>query len=619
MILFILSFVAGVLTILAPCTLPLLPVIVGSSVSGSSDPNDKKGNYSKAFTIAASLGISIILFTFVLKVSTLFINIPQTVWEVVSGVIIVIFGLVGLFPTIWEKVPFISAMNRSSNKMLAEGYKKKSFWGDVIIGASLGPVFSTCSPTYFVILATVLPQSFLLGLVDLIAYAVGLSGMLLLVAFLGQKLVNRIGTLSDSNGLFKRGLGALFIIIGLLVMFGVDKIIEAKLLSSGLFDITRVEQSLLSFNDKSNSGGGPSNDITFNQDATTSDPLINDQSMSSTTASSTNDQSTVVPTKPATSVIKTQSHGPKAPELVSPNGYINTGGQPITISQFKGKKVILLDIWTYSCINCQRTLPYVEAWYEKYKDMGLEVIGLHTPEFAFEKVQKNVEDAVKRLGITYPVVLDNEYQTWNAYGNQYWPRKYLINENGEIIYNHIGEGEYDITEKEIQKALAELNGGGNVPTGTTVPTNAISYTSDKVGSPETYFGSGRNVFLANGTPQQAGTQTLTFPDKSSMVSNKLYLEGTWNFTQEYAQNTGSAKVMFKYNTKNVYFVASSDKSQDSNKVVTVTVLKDGVKVNTVSISENKLYTLIEGSDYGEHTLELDIEGGGLDAFTFTFG
>src|SRR3989338_3982296 len=142
-----------------------------------------------------------------------------------------------------------------------------------------------------------------------------------------------------------------------------------------------------------------------------------------------------------------------AKEISTPDGFINTDN--ITIGELVGKKVVLLDIWTYSCINCQRTLPYLKAWHGKYKDKGLVIIGLHTPEFEFEKIYDNVRAAVQKFGITYPVVLDNDYSTWRAYRNQYWPRKYLIDIDGYIAYDHIGEGGYEETERQIQKALEE--------------------------------------------------------------------------------------------------------------------------------------------------------------------
>jgi cytochrome c biogenesis protein CcdA/thiol-disulfide isomerase/thioredoxin len=573
MILLILSFVAGVLTVLAPCVLPLLPVIVGGSLSGAADRK-------KAVTISASLGLSVILFTFILKASTAAISIPQETWSYVSGGIIVLFGLASLFPGAWERIPGMARLAGRSNGLLGAGYRKKSFWGDVIIGASLGPVFSTCSPTYFVILATVLPQSFLLGTIDLLAYAAGLSIMLLLIAFLGQKIVGRLGGISDTHGIFRRSLGGLFILLGIAIVFGADRKFEAYLLDGRIFDITRVEQKLLSLN-SSQPGGTPSlTGADIRTAAATTSPLFQ------------------------------ASHGPKAPELADPSGFINTDGKPITLSQFKGKNVVLLDVWTYSCINCQRTLPYVIEWSKKYKDKGLVVIGLHTPEFAFEKVQKNVEDAVKRLGIPYPVVMDNDYATWNAYGNQYWPRKYLINENGEIIYDHIGEGNYDETELAIQDALSELN-KSKVSDPVNVPAGAISFDPAQVQSPETYFGASRNGYLANGAQGSVGVQTLSVPAR--IESNALYLGGRWNFAPEYAATAGPAKIIFTYSAKNVYMVASA------GVPVEVTILKDGVKQKSATIGENRLYTIIEGDSYGTHTLEIDVPSGGLQAFTFTFG
>ncbi len=575
MILFILSFVAGILTVLAPCTLPLLPIIVGSTVAGV--PSKKK-----VFTITISLGVSIVLFTLLLKVSSALISVPQEVWGYISGTIIIVFGLITLFPNLWESLSFVSKLNVDSNRLLAVGYKKESFWGNVIIGASLGPVFSSCSPTYFLILATVLPQSFALGLADLFVYAIGLSGTLILVAFASQKLILKLGGISDTHGLFRKSLGVVFIIVGVLILFGIDKKIQASLLAGGIFDITRVEQSLLKFNE-------PKSSI----DYTNQDESVSEKNSTSTTKR-----------------VFQKTRGPNAPELVSPNGYINTEGEPITLAQYKGKKVVLLDIWTYTCINCQRTIPYVESWYEKYKDEGLVVIGLHTPEFAFEKVKSNVEKAVREFGITYPVVMDNNYLTWSAYGNQYWPRKYLISGDGEIVYDHIGEGNYEETEKAIQRALSELN-QKDMDTGVTAPKNVISVEQSKVQSPESYFGSNRNEYFGNGKPAKDGIQTLTVPQ--TIQKNLFYLDGTWNFSPEYAMANSVGKIIFKYNAKNVYIVASSEKG------VNVTVLKDGKKESTFEVKENRLYDVIKGEDYGEHTLEINFNEPGLTIFAFTFG
>ena len=233
----VISFLAGVLTVLAPCILPLLPVVIGAGASGRSR--------ATPYIVIASLGVSIIAFTFLLKVSTAFITIPPYVWTYLSGGILIGFGLILSFPTLWENLPGLAKLSGRSNKLVGTGYQKKTIWGDMLIGAALGPVFSTCSPTYFVILATVLPASFLLGTVYLLAYVFGLSLILLLIALLGQSFANLLTQFSDSKGWLKKSLGILFIVIGLLIMLGLDKKIEIKILDSGYFDVTKVEQKLL--------------------------------------------------------------------------------------------------------------------------------------------------------------------------------------------------------------------------------------------------------------------------------------------------------------------------------------------------------------------------------------
>ncbi len=316
---------------------------------------------------------------------------------------------------------------------------------------------------------------------------------------------------------------------------------------------------------------------------------------------------------------------PRAKEFVQPSGFINTG--PFKLSSVVGNKVVLIDFWTYSCINCERTIPYLNAWYQKYKNLGFTIVGVHTPEFDFEKVHDNVAKAVQQYGVQYPVVQDNDRGTWNAYENNYWPREYLIDIDGFIVHDKIGEGDYADTEKAIQKALQErsdaLGLNLKIPTDIASPIAAISMDESQIASKETYFGSARNQYLGNGSQGVAGSQTLSTP--SSISPNTLYLDGTWNFQDQYAENTSpTAKIIYKYQAKNVYFVASSKNG------VKAKILIDGAPIGalhgsdvasdgTVTIKDNRLYDLVKGSDYGTHTLEIDIEGSGLDAYTFTFG
>ncbi len=552
--LLIISFVAGILTVLAPCILPLLPVIVGRSLT------DSTLSKRRLFVVVVSLGLSIILFTLLLKASTLFIDIPQDFWKYFSGGIIFIFGLVSLFPDLWDNLSITSVISQKSNAVLAEGFKKDNIWGDIIVGASLGPIFSACSPTYFVILATVLPVSVSLGILYLFTFSFGLGVALVFVALIGQKVVNKLGIVSDPRGWFKRIMGLIFIIVAIGIVTGYDKKLQISILNAGFLDVTKIEQKLL---DKKTDTGEPVSAGNINE------------------------------TNFLTIAQKSKNYK-VAPDLSSIDGYINTDSLPVTIAQYKGKKVVLLDIWTYSCINCQRTIPYLNSWYKTYEDKGLVIIGLHTPEFAFEKVQSNVEEAVKKYGIKYPVVLDNDFSTWNAYENRYWPRKYLIDIDGFIVYDHAGEGDYDVTEKAIQKALLERNArvgtGAVVPTTVSAPNDIMPVVPGKVGSPEIYFGSSRS-------------------NKADGVS----LLGSWDFTSEYALNTGEASITYAYDAKNVYFVGGSKDGVD------VEIYKDGVLLKTVTIKALQLYTLIEGDSYGKHILQMKIKGSGLQAFTFTFG
>jgi thiol-disulfide isomerase/thioredoxin len=317
---------------------------------------------------------------------------------------------------------------------------------------------------------------------------------------------------------------------------------------------------------------------------------------------------------------------PPAVELIPGGQFINS--QPFKLKDLIGKKVILIDFWTYTCINCLRAAPYVNAWYSKYKDAGLVIVGVHSPEFDFEKDYNNVQSAVKnQYHIEYPVVQDNNHATWDAYQNQYWPAEYLIDIDGYIIDTHFGEGSYDQTEAKIQAALKErdqvLGLPDTIPSGIVNPLEVITVSNSGVQSPETYFGAARNEYLGNGTQGTVGAQQLTAP--STIQSNALYLDGTWNFQNEYAENTlAGAKITYKYNAKNVYFVGTA------SKPVKVTVLLDGKPISagrgsdvsadgTVTIQENRLYKLVEGSDYGEHTLEIIVNNPGLQAYTFTFG
>ena len=311
-------------------------------------------------------------------------------------------------------------------------------------------------------------------------------------------------------------------------------------------------------------------------------------------------------------------------EIVEPTGFVNTDGEPVTISQYVGEKVILLDIMTYSCINCQRTFPYVTGWYEKYQDDGLIVIGIHTPEFAFEREIENVERAMQQHGITFPVVLDNEYATWRAYGNRFWPRKYLIDIHGNIVYDHIGEGAYEETETKIQELLlerAQVLGEDTSGLNTSLLSDTIENNRSQASSPETYFGAKRNKYLANGEPHTLGVQEYSVPEELEL--NKLYLHGVWDITEEAAASVTNASVFYKYKGKHVFIVAESDNGgrfevwQDGELVSEQA--GDSIENGSVYVGASSLYKLIRNSEPEEHVLELRVIEGNVSFFAFTFG
>jgi thiol-disulfide isomerase/thioredoxin len=318
----------------------------------------------------------------------------------------------------------------------------------------------------------------------------------------------------------------------------------------------------------------------------------------------------------------------RAKEITNPSGFVNTNGKPVKIADYVGKKVILLDIMTYSCINCIRTYPYINDWYSKYEDKGLIVIGIHTPEFDFEKVQSNVEAAMKKYGIKFPVVLDNDYGTWSAYKNLYWPRKYLIDIDGFVRYDHIGEGGYAETEeiiKDLLKDRAEVL-GVTVDLNTTVTTGALERQSFGQ-SPETYLGSARNEFLANGTPGASGTKTFSVPSKLS--TSKLYLDGTWNVGPQYAESVdGSAAIVYSFSAKKVFLVMSADTPTEAEILIdgkSVSALEKGEDVKMVgdkgivTVSDSRLYSLYAAGESSTHTITIRAGAKGLKAFAFTFG
>jgi cytochrome c biogenesis protein CcdA/thiol-disulfide isomerase/thioredoxin len=581
MSLLLLSFFAGILTVFAPCVFTLLPVIIGGSLTNK--------NKLRPFIITVSLAISIIIFTLLLKVSTLFVNLDPNFLKYLSGGIIVIFGLISLFPGIWDKVSIGLGLSKNSDSLLEAANQKEGISGAILLGMALGPVFSSCSPTYALIVATILPVDIFTGMLNIVVYAIGLSLIMLLIAFYGRSFVKKFKWAANPSGWFKRGLGVIFIIVGLSIITGFDKQAQVFLADKTNFNTSQFEQALIS-------------------------KTIGNQ---------------VLDTKNILNVTTIA----QAPEFSGIQGWINSTGE--TKQSLKGK-VVLVDFWTYSCINCIRTTPYLTKWYETYKQQGFEIVGIHAPEFSFEKKIENVQKAITERGITYPVGLDNDFKTWNAFGNTAWPGEYLIDKDGNIRRIHLGEGEYDKTEEAIRILLKD--NGKNIDNikmveGSVNKSNNISSNQ----TDETYLGYSRQDKFAN-RPQMISEQgynkVVYYNEKANIDANNWSLSGYWTVENEnIISQSDDSKLKIKFNAKQVYLVmgkgdiVAPDTTQNaisnttSNVTVKINTKYPGQDVNSkseIELKDYRLYRLVNAPEFqNDGELELIVpKGVKLNVFTF---
>jgi cytochrome c biogenesis protein CcdA/thiol-disulfide isomerase/thioredoxin len=575
MLLLLTSFLAGILTVFAPCVLILLPVIVGSSLATDTD---KKADRLKPYIISISLGISVLLFTLLLKASTVLINVDPQVWKTISGGIVVLLGLSLFFPLLWAKLSARIGLERGTNRLLARTSKKSGIAGYILTGAALGPVFSACSPVYALILATVLPVNLGLGLIYMTLYAAGLSLALLAIAIGGRRLTKRLNWTAKPNGWFRRSLAILLIVVGLAVITGADKKVQTWILVHIPFSSTKLEEKLI-----------PANKTRYS---------INTQGTEKTMFNVEN---------PYT-----------APEIKGIQDWINS--DPLTLASLRGK-VVLIDFWTYSCINCQRTQPYLNMWYDKYKNDGFVIIGAHAPEFAFEKVPENVRKAVKEANIKYPVALDNDFTTWNAYKNQFWPAKYLIDKDGQVRYTHFGEGNYDETESAIQTLLKES--GHNITDSIDRNNGAVPVQSGQ--TPETYLSYERGQRFAN-TEQFKQDQTVNYTLVDKLHEHEWSLGGNWIIgAKESVASSDSSVLRVNFTAKEVYLVMNGP----TDKPVTLKLNGQSVNLRAnggsdvgadgqVHLNGARLYRLIKLTQFTKNQV-LDItvpKGTTINAFTF---
>ncbi|VVC02404.1 Thiol-disulfide oxidoreductase ResA [uncultured archaeon] len=321
-----------------------------------------------------------------------------------------------------------------------------------------------------------------------------------------------------------------------------------------------------------------------------------------------------------------EAHFQRAPVWSSYEGVINGPNGDSLSSSDLGGKVYLLDFWTYSCINCIRTLPYIESWQQRYGPQGLVIVGIHSPEFDFEKNRTNVEAAIKRFNLTTIDVLDGEHRIWNAWGNAYWPNKFLIDGDGFIRYNRIGEGGYDETEAAIRALLAERNNSmPSSPMAAPVLTSIDKIDFSQVGTPELYLGGNfRRAPLGNAPVTFITGAQSVFSPSDSLTPNLAYLNGTWSDEGDglrLVSDTGD--ILLNYRAKDVHLVAEAGASGPTSAMAYVdNILQRGPDADasgSVSFGPSRLYSMTSASDYGARTLRIHITGAGLKAYSFTFG
>lgn len=566
LLLILFSFIAGFITILSPCILPILPIVLSGSLNGG---------HRRPIGIVVGFVLSFTLFTLFLSAIVKATGISPDLLRSFSVLIILFFGATLLLPNfqvLMEKV-----FTRLAGSVSGKVSQGSGFWGGVLLGLSLGLVWTPCVGPIIASVITLAATSSVNGSAILItfAYSIGTAIPMFAITYGGRTLLQKVPWLLRNTGNIQKAFGVLMILVAIGIFFNLDRKFQTIVL------------------DKLPQYGAGLTKIEDNQ--AVKDQLEKVREDKSGLDLSTNMAAT-------------------APDFIAGGVWFNS--PPLTIKALQGK-VVLIDFWTYTCINCIRTFPYLKSWYSKYEKDGFVIVGVHTPEFAFEKDSNNVRDAISDFEIKYPVMQDNDYATWSAYRNRYWPAHYLLDKNGKIRYTHFGEGEYDKTEEMIQKLLKEA--GADIK-------DKISNQTYEIESrtPETYLGYARMQGLASPeNPSRDTKSTYTIP--KTLASNSFAFGGNWTINEEMATGEEGSVIEYKFSAKNVYLVMNPIGS-----TAKATIFLDGKQISsndggkdvidgTTAVDSNRLYELVKLQTPGEHTLRIKIVEGKVSAFAFTFG
>ena len=557
------GFVAGIVCGISPCILPVLPVIL---VAGATTPGTAPSLKSRARPLAVVGGLVLSFSLLILagsEIISLF-HLPQDFLRDAGIALLILVGLGFIFP------PLAALLERPFARVGSRQPSGKA--GGFVLGLGLGVLFVPCAGPVLAAI-TVVGATHQVGLTAVfltIAFAAGAAVPLLAVALAGNELTKRVKMLRESGPRLRQVSGVILIGMALAIGLNVFAALQRDVPGYTSALQNRIEGSATVRQELGNLTGNGRTSLASCKSATTG--LV--------------------------------SCG-KAPAFKGITAWLNTpGGKPLTLAGLRGK-VVLVDFWTYSCINCQRTLPHVESWYKTYAKDGFVVVGVHTPEFAFEHVVSNVRTESAQLGVHYPIAIDNSYDTWNAYDNEYWPADYLIDANGIVRHIGFGEGDYSGTESLIRQLLTDAHPGVSLPRPTDVPNK----TPTAAISPETYVGYSRLQYLlpddnvARDTPA-----TYQFPP--SLPAGGLGLSGTWTDHAQEATAGPNAQLELGFQADDVYLVLGG--------TGTLEVSINGVHSKTIDVSGiPKLYTLFHGS-LADATLLLKASPG-IKAYDFTFG
>jgi cytochrome c biogenesis protein CcdA/thiol-disulfide isomerase/thioredoxin len=571
------AFVAGAATALSPCVLPVLPVALSAGVTGG-----RRRPLGVVTGLALSFAFATVALVYVIDA----LGLPGDLLRNLAIVVLLGFGISLLVPAVSARIEaWVSRIAPAPKAGAGDG-----FGSGLLLGASLGFVYAPCAgPILAGVITVSASQSFTAGrLAVALSYAAGSAVVLYFLLLGGRKLIAR---LAPQAGRLQMATGAVMVIVALLMAGDYDTRFQTAIAS----DLPAVLVN-------------PTKDLEEGEDVR--EELTDLRSIHSGIGSH-------APSGGERKGGKLPVLG-VAPEFADTGQWFNTpGDRSLTLRGLRGR-VVLIDFWTYTCINCIRTLPYVTAWDRRYRDEGLTVVGVHTPEFPFEREAGNVADAIDQNGIEYPVAQDNEYGTWEAWGNQYWPAKYLIDTKGRVRYAHFGEGEYGETEAAIRELLAEAGHepGARAKAKAEVPAAGTT-------TPESYLGAGRALRFANGSIA-AGTQDFEAPS-APLGDDELAYDGRWRISFDAATALAGARLDLNFGARRVFLVLGSRGGQPRP----LRVLLDGkplpqryagtdVEDGVATISDQRLYRLVELPSAQRHLLSLEFAPG-ISGYAFTFG